>query len=645
MRFTALRRLSPFLGVMLVFAAVGTVSAAKPAKHPADLAATGLAATASVGPTVQYLNDTAGTVFTFSIRNTGTVGIGAVEVARPSSSWSVAACPSAPAGWSTQRSDNFCRYRSGAGSTDDLAPGTVTDTFQVRATTAPGIADRTGSWSIHVSSSKAFDEPSSLEPVPAEAPGLIITAFSFQITDVVVATGNTGDPCPAPTDANHSAITGSSQTILVCGRNRMSVSDTPTASRSSLAGTFIADDGTFHSASIPANSGVMVIGTWTGAEITSTSGAGKSIVATIGSAANRNSPITKFDDVCPASPAFQACRANGGYEALNQRPLAQADSFAVQEDGTLNVPKPGVLANDTDPDGDPLEAVEPSDPANGTVSLEPDGSFLYIPDADFNGSDSFTYRVEDPFGARSAPAEVTISVIPVNDDPDAVDDSVGVSEDAAPVNVDVLANDSDDDAGDALTVAAVDTTGTSGLVTNNGTDVTYDPNGQFDALEDGETDTDTFAYTVSDGHGGTDTATVTVTVTGVTTDVSPTAIADAVTVGEDSGANAIDVLANDTDPDGGPMTISSASDPTAWHRRVDGRRARCPHRPDLRAGPGLLQRPARHDDGRFHLHPQRRLHDDGVHDRHLRRRPADGRRRQRDGARRRDRDRDPGADE
>ena len=166
---------------------------------------------------------------------------------------------------------------------------------------------------------------------------------------------------------------------------------------------------------------------------------------------------------------------------------------------------------------------------------------------------------------RSAPvrpATVTISVVPVNDDPVAVDDSDSVSEDAAPVQIDVLANDGDDDAGDVLTVAAVDTTGTKGLVTNNGTDVTYDPNGQFDALEDGQTDTDTFAYTVSDGHGGTDSATVTVTVTGVSTDVAPTAVADSATVGEDSGASAVDVLANDTDPDGGPMTISSASDPT-----------------------------------------------------------------------------------
>lgn len=79
----------------------------------------------------------------------------------------------------------------------------------------------------------------------------------------------------------------------------------------------------------------------------------------------------------------------------------------------------------------------------------------------------------------------------------------------------VLSNDSDAD-GDSLSVSSVNTSSTLGLVNSNGDGTfTYNPNGQFDALDEGETATDSFVYTVSDGEGGTDTATVTVKINGV----------------------------------------------------------------------------------------------------------------------------------
>jgi VCBS repeat-containing protein len=80
--------------------------------------------------------------------------------------------------------------------------------------------------------------------------------------------------------------------------------------------------------------------------------------------------------------------------------------------------------------------------------------------------------------------------------------------------------------GPFLTVTGLDTTGTIGLVTNNGDGTfKYDPNGEFEGLAPGETDTDSFKYTVSDGQGGTATATVTITITGV----------DDLTAGDDFG--------------------------------------------------------------------------------------------------------------
>ncbi len=103
---------------------------------------------------------------------------------------------------------------------------------------------------------------------------------------------------------------------------------------------------------------------------------------------------------------------------------------------------------------------------------------------------------------------------PVNIPPVADDDTATVAEDGQ-VTLNVLANDSDAD-GDAVTVTNVDTAGTKGVVSlrADGT-IGYDPSGQFDSLNAGETAVDTFAYTISDGNGGTDTATATVTVTGV----------------------------------------------------------------------------------------------------------------------------------
>jgi VCBS repeat-containing protein len=92
---------------------------------------------------------------------------------------------------------------------------------------------------------------------------------------------------------------------------------------------------------------------------------------------------------------------------------------------------PGVLGNDSDADGDAISAVLFTLPSHGLVTLNPDGSFLYVPDANFNGTDSFTYKANDG-QADSAPATVTITVNPVNDPPAAVDDSYSTNEDTAP---------------------------------------------------------------------------------------------------------------------------------------------------------------------------------------------------------------------
>ncbi len=181
-------------------------------------------------------------------------------------------------------------------------------------------------------------------------------------------------------------------------------------------------------------------------------------------------------------------------------PVAVDDSATTNEDTPVTI---NVLANDTDVDGDALTVSSVTQGTNGAVTIA-DNKVTYTPNADFNGTDSFTYKAKDG-SLDSNDATVTITVNAVNDAPVAVDDSATTDEDTS-VTIDVLANDTDVDGG-ALTVSSV-TQGTNGAVTIADNKVTYTPNADFNG-------TDTFTYTVNDGNAGTDTATVNITVNAV----------------------------------------------------------------------------------------------------------------------------------
>jgi VCBS repeat-containing protein len=100
----------------------------------------------------------------------------------------------------------------------------------------------------------------------------------------------------------------------------------------------------------------------------------------------------------------------------NRAPTAALDAYSTAEDTPLTVAAPGVRANDGDPAEDPLTAVLASPPSHGSLTLNADGSFTYSPTADFNGTDSFTYRASDG-SLSSNPATVTITVTAANDAP------------------------------------------------------------------------------------------------------------------------------------------------------------------------------------------------------------------------------------
>jgi len=112
---------------------------------------------------------------------------------------------------------------------------------------------------------------------------------------------------------------------------------------------------------------------------------------------------------------------------VNDAPVAVDDGYATTEDVALSVAAAGVLANDLDEDGNLLSSALISGPANGTLSFNADGSFVYVPSFNFTGVDSFTYRVSDAT-LQSGVATVTITVNPDNLAPTSTDGSVNTDE-------------------------------------------------------------------------------------------------------------------------------------------------------------------------------------------------------------------------
>ena len=228
-------------------------------------------------------------------------------------------------------------------------------------------------------------------------------------------------------------------------------------------------------------------------------------------------------------------------------PLAIDDLYHVSEGESLDVNSPGILDNDITTPGDPLTATLVSGVSHGTLTLNPDGSFVYVHDGSETTSDQFTYFASDD-AKDSNLATVSLIIYPVNDVPVAVDDESSTSEDI-PVTIDVLINDSDPD-GDLLSVDWV-TQPDNGSVTYNGVSATYTPDPNFYG-------TDTFTYAATDGNGGQAEATVTVIVTPVND--PPAAQDDSESTEEETPVD-IDVLANDSDPDGDNLTVQSVTQP------------------------------------------------------------------------------------
>ncbi len=229
--------------------------------------------------------------------------------------------------------------------------------------------------------------------------------------------------------------------------------------------------------------------------------------------------------------------------AVNDPPVANDDTATTDEDTAAVIE---VLANDTDSDGGTLSITSTTIPPNGTVVVNPDGTITYTPNADFNGEDTFSYTLSDLQGGTDT-ATVTVTVNAINDPPVANDDTATTDEDNAVV-IEVLANDTDSDGG-TLSIESTTAAANGTVVVNADGTITYTPNADFNG-------DDTFSYTLSDLQGGTDTATVIITVNAIND--PPVANDDTATTDEDNAA-VIEVLANDTDRDGGTLTVDSTT--------------------------------------------------------------------------------------
>ena len=270
----------------------------------------------------------------------------------------------------------------------------------------------------------------------------------------------------------------------------------------------------------------------------------------------------------------------------NTAPTANNDAYQVTEDVLLN--GQNLISNDNDPDaGDTLNisglTVDGAAASVGSQStlnsgalltVNADGTFSYDQNGAFNAlnvgqtaEEAFSYTVTDGQDTDTATVTITINGAFDSQPPTAVNDAASVDEDVVLAGLAVLANDTDPDL-DPLTIVAIAGTsvGTGGSVAlasgaivtlnANGT-LNYDQNGAYDALNVGQTADELFSYTISDGDN-TATATVTLTINGAFDNQAPNAVNDGYSVNE-AGTLVDNVLANDSDPDGGTLVVAAVN--------------------------------------------------------------------------------------
>ncbi|HEY7165683.1 MAG TPA: tandem-95 repeat protein [Candidatus Binatia bacterium] len=237
-------------------------------------------------------------------------------------------------------------------------------------------------------------------------------------------------------------------------------------------------------------------------------------------------------------------------QSVNDAPAASDDFYTIDEDTPLSLASPGVLGNDNDVDtaAANLTALLVRGPQHAaSFMLNADGSFAYTPDVNFNGTDTFIYKVNDG-AVDSNEATVTIAVSPVNDAPVAANDAFNTDEDTT-LDVPgrgVLANDNDIDTPQPNLTAIV-VAGPS-----HATAFTLNPDGSFSYTPAANFNgVDSFTYKANDGARDSNIAMVSIAVLAIND--TPVAENDNYNMAEDTALSipAPGVLENDSDADTG----------------------------------------------------------------------------------------------
>jgi VCBS repeat-containing protein len=281
-------------------------------------------------------------------------------------------------------------------------------------------------------------------------------------------------------------------------------------------------------------------------------------------------------DTATDSFAYTIEDGNGGTDTaavtvtingVNDAPTANDDTANTDEDSILNVPAAGVVGNDVDPDssdsltvsevnGNPADVGTPILLASGAIlQLNADGSYDYDPSGAFNylaagesATDSFTYKVNDGNGGTDT-AAITVTIDGVNDDPTANPDAYGVNEDTVLVvgAAGVLANDSDPDTTDTLSILLASGPANGAVTLNADGSFSYTPDADFNGI-------DSFTYQAGDGTSASNVETVTITVAPVNDAPVAGDTSYSVTNTDTLDVTAPGVLVAATDVDGDPLT-------------------------------------------------------------------------------------------
>ncbi|MEM8514010.1 VCBS repeat-containing protein, partial [Massilia sp. MP_M2] len=317
-------------------------------------------------------------------------------------------------------SDSFTYRIADADGAVTSATVSLTITAVNDATSAATIADRnsTAGASVSFDGAAAFadvDGDTLAYSVTGLPPGLSLDPVTGQITGTPTTPGNYSVTLSAADGNGGNASTSFTWTVTATPNNgptTVGTLSTETANDAqsvsiATANVFSDADGdtlAFSASGMPAG---LTIDAATGV-----------ITGTLASSASSAAPGGVYTITVSASDGRGGLASQAfTLTVANVAPIAAADSAAGSEDGVITG---NVLANDSDPDADALtvDTVPVQDPQHGVLVLNSDGSFTYTPEANYNGSDSFTYRVTDADGAVSS-ATVSLTITAVNDAPSA----------------------------------------------------------------------------------------------------------------------------------------------------------------------------------------------------------------------------------